>query len=118
MKRCSVVAWMQCPDRRGCEMYAEFADGCECDRFNEKIMRENDGKPVDPHRFQMVEWVPVTERLPEKKQSVLVYRDGDMGVDFIDDNGGWFWDDPDELPPVTHWMQIPEPPEVSSHEEN
>lgn len=47
----------------------------------------------------MDKWISVNEQLPEKMQSVLVYRDGDMGVDFIDDNGGWFWDDPDELPP-------------------
>lgn len=61
----------------------------------------------------MDKWISVNEQLPEKMQSVLVYRDGDMGVDFIDDNGGWFWDDPDELPPpVTHWMPLPAPPEV------
>lgn len=60
----------------------------------------------------MEKWISVNEQLPEKMQSVLVYRDGDMGVDFIDDNGGWFWNDTDELPPVTHWMPLPAPPEV------
>lgn len=48
MKRCSKEAWARCPDREGCEPYAEFTDGCECDRFNEKIMQELDGRPVAP----------------------------------------------------------------------
>lgn len=39
MKRCSKEAWARCPDREGCEPYAEFTDGCECDRFNEKSCR-------------------------------------------------------------------------------
>lgn len=62
----------------------------------------------------MDKWISVDKRLPEKMQSVLVYRDGDMQVDFIDDGGGWFWDDPDEAPPVTHWMPLPTPPEVDA----
>lgn len=114
-------------------MYAEFADGCECDRFNEKIMRENDGKPVDPRRFQMVEWVPVTERLPElhsvssddpedfwEYQSsdyvLAVTADGvkmveycvdDCRIDWVEEGGTCHKS-------VTHWMPLPTPPKEAT----
>lgn len=62
-----------------------------------------------------LQWISVTEHLPEKKVDVLVYlSDGSMGVDFIDTDGNWFWDDGwnvGDARSVTHWMRLPEPPE-------
>lgn len=53
-------------------------------------------------------WIPVTERLPEKHDRVLVYSNATrMGrsIDFINSNGNWY-----TTPKVTHWMPLPEPP--------
>ena len=54
-------------------------------------------------------WIPVTERLPEKHDRVLVYSNATrMGrsIDFINSNGNWY-----TTPKVTHWMPLPELPE-------
>lgn len=70
-----------------------------------------------------VEWIPVTERLPEEKTYVLILFDtiaGKMqGVCFLykDDDGHncWTWLDRlgknlFDIQP-THWMPLPQPPE-------
>lgn len=58
------------------------------------------------------EWIPVEERLPEEKQSVLVhYVDGWMPVAFLL-NGEWYQSGGEKSwLSVTHWMPLPEPPE-------
>ena len=40
MKRCDPKARAKCPDGKQCELYAEFADGSECDKFNEKVLSQ------------------------------------------------------------------------------
>ena len=67
-------------------------------------------------------WIPVSERLPEEGVRVLVCNiyggslpnQGDTG--YVVDNGvmeGEEWCIPDDLFfHVTHWMPLPEPPEV------
>lgn len=62
-------------------------------------------------------WIPVTERLPEKGETVLVYH-ADMGnwqpvMEATLYEDGWltkFDFDPCENPNITHWMPLPEPP--------
>ena len=71
----------------------------------------------------MSEWISVKERLPEDEKVVLiacVCLDGHIAADvtaFVKD-GEWRWNDglPTEFSekikiPVTHWMNLPEPPE-------
>jgi len=60
-------------------------------------------------------WIPVSERLPEG-DAVLVYRErGKSNIDidwtFIE-GGREYWYN-SGLDNVTHWMPLPEPPEVT-----
>lgn len=80
MKRCSKEAWLRCPDAQHCEMYAEFADGSECDQFNEKIMRETDGEPVDPRLIQPILWHHVQKRMPKTEQETVIVDDPDDAI--------------------------------------
>ena len=60
----------------------------------------------------MSQWIPVDERLPEIGVSVLVADFGDVhemawnGRYWVVPASGWVGDG------VTHWMPLPEPPEV------
>ena len=75
-----------------------------------------------PTLTQLNEWVSVADRLPEKKQDVLMYFDtGNMAVGWWHDKDEhitfWcaytddgFYTDCDCIP--THWMPLPAPPEV------
>ena len=57
-------------------------------------------------------WVPVTERLPETTVCVLVaYSSGAVEVDAWG-HDGWM-DEGLSNGAITHWMPLPEPPEVT-----
>lgn len=64
-------------------------------------------------------WIPVTERLPNKNEDVLCYRDGHIGelmdvYTYVDDK---YWEDSygylcrAEDEGITHWMSLPELPQ-------
>ena len=72
------------------------------------------------HGVTVQEWIPVSERLPEKNRSALVYFDsGNMAVGYWYDkdecisfwqiwtDDGWVSDADCE---PTHWMPLPQPP--------
>lgn len=61
----------------------------------------------------MSEWISVRDRLPEENGDYLVaLDDGYIGVTWYSaDEGFDLWADAGE---VTHWMPLPEPPEVSA----
>lgn len=62
---------------------------------------------------KMSEWISVKERLPEEPMRCLVYakrgKYGGCGVVYY--NQGFYGD---EYGAITHWMPLPEPPEVKS----
>jgi hypothetical protein len=55
---------------------------------------------------EMSEFIPVSERLPPEETRVLAY-DGDKVFESEYWSGRWEW-----CADVTHWMPLPEPPEV------
>ena len=65
-------------------------------------------------------WIPVGERLPDDETELLVaFEDRSLGVAFavfhhLDENDGPKWTDGNgvELKEPTHWMPLPDPPEV------
>jgi hypothetical protein len=59
-------------------------------------------------------WIPVTERLPEKRGTYLVARGGWMwSADFYPPPNASWWDESGahEFKAVTHWMPLPPAPE-------
>ena len=67
------------------------------------------------HGVTVQEWIPVTERLPEKGQEVLVFdtRENWTGFAWLRPDETWTalgFDFPFDLGEVTHWMPLPQPP--------
>ena len=60
------------------------------------------------------EWVSVEDRLPDKPMKCLVYtKRGDCcGYDILYYNQGFY----SQYDNVTHWMPLPEPPEVGRND--
>ena len=54
------------------------------------------------------EWISVDDRLPKPFESVLVFRDGKISIDYNEGNGWFAYDFNGKR--VTHWMQLPEKP--------
>ena len=67
------------------------------------------------HGVTVQEWIPVTERLPEKGEDVLVFniRENWTGFAWLRPDETWTalgFDFPFDLGEVTHWMPLPQPP--------
>lgn len=63
-------------------------------------------------------WISVKDRLPERFQPVLVCREKN-GLPYVEqgckDVGEWWKVYGTRTKQVTHWMPLPEPPEVNDH---
>ena len=55
------------------------------------------------------EWISVEDRLPEKYNSVLIFCEDEIRVDYINLYGCWY---ENFLYQVTHWMPLPEAPKM------
>ena len=67
-----------------------------------------DGKATDKcHR-----WISVEERLPEKHEGVIVHCNDGFLTLMCYDGRDWQWNGKRDNS-VTHWMPLPEPPEVN-----
>jgi hypothetical protein len=61
------------------------------------------------------QWIQVSERPPESERVVLICHNGTVGMARLYSDG-WYWDMDEWHKPFTptHWMPLPEPPEVKS----
>lgn len=59
-------------------------------------------------------WIPVSERLPEESERVIGWRPGlaRVGEVWRNASGEWLCGDCEPAGGITHWMPLPEPPEV------
>ena len=55
-------------------------------------------------------WIPVTERLPEQYESVIVWTMWSEMGEAEHDGKRFRWVYDDDVAAVTHWMPFPEPP--------
>ena len=57
-------------------------------------------------------WIPVTERLPDENDVVLITDSINVGTGYLIHGYGWIspFDDID-ISHVSHWMPLPQPPE-------
>jgi hypothetical protein len=64
-------------------------------------------------QLTLSEWISIDDRLPNRAEDVIVFSEDKFQIDigFLM-NGKWF-SDRGELPTVTHWMPLPNPPEVT-----
>ena len=59
----------------------------------------------------MIEWIPVSERLPDEEQRVLVWSQSNgLHIAYIDLWRQWRDADDNHGKKITHWMPLPEPP--------
>lgn len=91
----------------------------ECSIFDAQV------KEIVKLRAQLPRWIPVEERLPEYGVRVLAFnmraknkyigiwtreKDPGDGNDCWFDSAGWWY----AFDEITHWMPLPEPPEVEN----
>jgi hypothetical protein len=57
-------------------------------------------------------WIPVSERLPFGEKVLVLWKDRTIHLDwtFLDGGGYYWWNSGQSN--VTHWMPLPQPPEV------
>lgn len=73
-------------------------------------------QPKEEPPMEVLGWIPVEERLPEDGQSVIACFEGggmtrQVGEATFDKRGGWFSTERGAWG-ASHWMPLPEPPEV------
>ena len=105
----------------GCAIMHLAADALgNSERHVEALQKEIAGL-----RMQLPRWIPVEERLPEYDARVLAFdmraknkyigiwtreKDPDDGNDCWFDSAGWWY----AFDEISHWMPLPEPPEVEN----
>lgn len=90
-----------------------FPDAPECGEFDAVVVYEIDIMPtIDPESLRpTAHWISVKDRLPEKDEYVLCFCNIGDGFQAIFHYGK---ERKFDGTAVTHWMPLPEPPEVTT----
>ena len=95
------------------------SQGCiypsECSYFDKpplRCMRQLLSEAADAiEELSKPRWIPVSERLPEDGQWVLVWGHGQkIPIMMFRESGAWIDDQFEFHTTITHWMPLPEPP--------
>ena len=97
-----------------------FSNAPECGEFDAVVIYEIDIMPtITPESLQpTAHWISVKDRLPKSYTALLLYGRLKPYFAMYTQYVG-FWDgekwisDGKEIDAVTHWMPLPEPPEVT-----
>lgn len=96
-----------------CPLYKEYGTCKQCnadlDIDDEPCYFECMANAIINNGYRKQEWISVEERLPYACEDVLVFCDGLICIDFICSSGVWY---EHALKQVTHWMPLPEAPNM------
>jgi len=75
---------------------------------------EQAASEIEELQEQVPQWISVSQRLPEEYERVIGWRAGLVraGEVWRNESGGWLCGDCEPAGGITHWMPLPEPPEV------
>ena len=87
------------------EIFSEAADAIE------ELTVINERQLLEIAVLSKPKWIPVTERLPDENDVVLITDSLDVGTGYLIHGYGWIspFDDID-MSHVSHWMPLPQPP--------
>lgn len=109
-----------CPsDREECINLAEQArdlidflqtDGClDCDEYSSLLDTIDTMQTYIKNSQPLNAWVACGERLPDEDIEVIVFNGKTVFVDYVIDDFEGAWDSLDD---ITHWRELPQPPET------
>ena len=110
--------------RSQCQGYGKECEDCNADG-NCRSQMENeaaDAIVVLSKKENTTQWIPVTERLPEKYVNVLCHlrsldrKSEYYSIDHLMEDGQWWKAANSWKHEVTHWMPLPEPPKEEEND--
>jgi len=101
-----------------CDNCGKIVHDILCPTCADQLKSSHDEDTIAALRARIAEleaalrWIPVTERLPEKIKVVNVSDGICVGAGYVCNFGDWILDGKVDMQSVTHWMPLPQPPEV------